>query len=606
MRHLKGNVLQRRFIIALWVAMCFVVASTSTQAYQTAVPLNTKGQVVAPNPAGKVGIQSSGSGQGVITTSTGGVIWWLHITDTQDVWYNASKIAWFREFLNSTQHVIGPAFIFNTGDLVNDDTQGFFGGDPGQKVSDWTTYAEILNETGMNNSYYYDIIGNHDCYSDPGNFYYFNDSMQKQLNYDFMINTSFGNYHFIGLDTEAYHGIKYPFEMFGHINQTALDWYQSALAAHADANVTVVFGHTPGYEIFEGFDRFFALNRQYNVAVYLTGHGHENSWQLLDNRVVSWETRIFGAFNDSYRICAIDNDGFATSTESKDSWPVGVITSPVDFHNVYASYDRAKLASPTAVHVLAWDPFGVASVEWRATLSGEDQNTWTPWIAMQLQSGPLYSAPADARLADGATHLLQARILSTSGAEKIEQIEYQSTPVITFGWWAARPLLAVVILGACTGVPAVKYAGRRAGRFKPKRPDEQVDPVLRKIFLVKLACMFILPLTFATIFPGEVVAVFGLFYWGTPTFYVSALNLLFFMAGWGFGLLLPLLALSPRKRYQMLGIFMPLSIGTSAFLLVYYVATVSLIALVAPGYYMGFACDFLMMRRSVTLIKEMR
>jgi len=55
-----------------------------------------------------------------------------------------------------------------------------------------------------------------------------------------------------------------------------------------------------------------------------------------------------------------------------------------------------------------------------------------------------------------------------------------------------------------------------------------------------------------------------------------------------------------------LGIFMPLSIGTSAFLLVYYVATVSLIALVAPGYYMGFACDFLMMRRSVTLIKEMR
>ncbi len=544
--------------------------------------------------------------RGVLSNGASGIIWWLHITDTQDVWYNTTKKAWFRDFLNVTTRVIAPACILNTGDLCNDDTQGFFGGDPGQKNADWLAYAQIMQETEMNGSYYYDIMGNHDGYSDPGFTHFMTYSMQKRLYYNFTIQTPFGKYAFIALHTQEDTGIKYPFEFFGHLNQTELDWYETCLAGNVDANVTITLGHMPAYEIFEGFDRFLALNRQYGVDLYLVGHGHENAWQRVDNSMVSWETAMLGDLTDSYRIFAIDQNGIATSVESKDTWPVGVITSPVDWHNVYDGYNLDLLSAPGEVHVLAWDPQGIQSVEWRATLQADSEDSWSTWQSMLLQGGPLYADSWDSQLADGETHLVQARINNTLGQTKVGQIEYQSTLKSSFGWWFTRPLITIVIVGALILLLPLKCVLRRRHRLPPKREEQRVDHHVRRYMLVKLLAIFLVPLTFAAIWPNEVVAIFTLFYWRPTGPFVSAFNWLYSLASWVFGLLFPVLNLSPRRRYQMLLLVMPGSVGASFFMLSYYTMTLGILSLIAPGYYMGFICDALIIKREFVIIRQTR
>ncbi len=591
--------------LLLWVVASVIFSSpkssfSNLQALKSG-PSNVRSPLKIPRASSATLVD-----HGVLSNGASGIIWWLHITDTQDVWYNASKKAWFRDFLNDTARVIAPACILNTGDLCNDDTQGFFGGDPGQKTADWQAYAQLLQETEMNDTYYYDLMGNHDGYSDPGFTQFLTNSMQKRLYYNFTITTPFGKYAFIGLHTQEDNGIKYPFEFFGHLNQTELDWYEDCLSGNEDANVTIAFGHMPAYEIFEGFDRFLALNRQYGVDLYLVGHGHENVWERVDNRMVSWETAMLGDFADSYRIFAIDQNGIATSVQSKDAWPVGVITSPVDWRNVYGDYNATQLASPGEVHVLVWDPQGIQSVEWRATVQGDAQDSWSTWQPMVAQGGPLYAAAWDSQLANGETHLVQTRIRNTLGQEKVEQIEYQSTLKFSFGWWFTRPLIAIVVVGALITLLPLKSLLRRKHRLPPKRAEQRVDPQVRKYMLVKLIAIFLIPLTFAAIWPNEIVAIFTLFYWRSAGTFVSGFNWLYSLASWVFGLIFPLLNLSPRRRYRMLLLAMPGSVGASFFMLSYYTMTLGLLSLIAPGYYLGFICDALIIKREVSIIRRTR
>jgi hypothetical protein len=117
------------------------------------------------------------------------IFWFLHITDTQALYRDPARIAWFQEFLNNTQRVINPKFIVNTGDLTGEDYGGFFTPFPGPDLSEWQVYDQVLNETGMNASFYYDLNGNHDNYQDINYQYYLNYSMQHKLYYDFTIQT---------------------------------------------------------------------------------------------------------------------------------------------------------------------------------------------------------------------------------------------------------------------------------------------------------------------------------------------------------------------------------------------------------------------------------
>lgn len=543
---------------------------------------------------------------GQLQTESTEIIWFLHITDTQNMWYNPQRIAWFREFLNSTQKILNPYCIINTGDLVDSDYSGFFKVHNGQRIEEWVTYSSILNETGMNASFYYDVMGNHDRYYDKEASYYRNYSMQKQPYYDFTLNTTRSQYHFIGLNVPEDHGARYPFGLFGMLNNTELDWYEQKLEAHKGANVQISFGHMPAYEIYEGHDRFFAINRKYGVDLYLTGHGHINDVELVDRKMVSYETGHLSEYENSFRIIAFDNYGLSTSLQSKNGWPMGMITNPVCTDAVYGDYNQTKLVDVNEVHVLAWDPKGIQSVEWRATLEKDDEDTFSAWTPMQWKEGPLYVAPWNSALADGKDHLIQTRIINVDGTEKIEQIEYRSEAKFHFGWWLWRPLMIFLGIFMMLGIPSIKYGLRQMGKIKTKSSYETVDPLQRKYLMVKCASLLIVPLAFMPLIPGEIVGFFGLFIWSAEGIFLNDIAGMAIACAGIFGILIPAANISPKKRYWLLFVSMPLSLLLEALIVVYLIITMGTICLIAPGMYVLMLMDVLIMRRAAQIIKNQR
>ena len=530
----------------------------------------------------------------------------LPISDTQSTWGRADREIWFERFFNETFRTIDAKFVINTGDLVDSDYHGFLQKHTGQRAFEWQNYSLLLDRAGMNQTNYYDVAGNHDCYDDPGFTWYLDYSVQQKLYYDFTVNLDTGDglqkYHFIGLHVPEDNGIKYPFALFGYLNETELDWYESVLEKNQDAAVTVAFGHMPAYEVSQGGSRFFQLNKKYGVDLYLTGHGHDNTYQMVDNVMPSYETGKLTDDGNFYRIVAIENNIISTSVQVKDEWPVGVITSPVDHHNVYAQFPDKQIAEVEEIHALAWDPLGVDKVEWRYTKDEDHTDSWSDWAAMTPVSGPYYLASGSRDLADDEDHLIQIKITGGSG-EKIEQIEYKSERKMHWGWFYMRPLIIIGVVFIFS-TPALKYIARKRGTYPPKREEELVDPKLKRLLFLKMLCIFVLPLTFAPIWADEVVAVFALFYMRASGVYWYANNMLFASPLFLFGILAAAGNLSPRKRYWMSFIVVPLNIACIGFLVYFYAFTVGWLGLLAPGFYAIIGCELLIFRRERELMKS--
>jgi hypothetical protein len=410
--------------------------------------------------------------------------------------------------LNFTQKIINPAFIVNTGDLVDSDYKGFFQRHTGQRTWEWELYQDALTSTGMNSSFYFDMMGNHDVYSNPSFTFYRNYSMSKEIYYDFTITTDFGKYHFITLHVPEEYGIRYPFHLFGYLNRTELDWYENRLKEHSDSNLTFTFGHMPAYEIAEGKYRFFSLNHQYGVDLYLCGHDHLFNHEMIDGRMPSYCT---GHMTDGFRIIVIDNDIISTAAVYNDKWPVGVISSPVSVQNINMGLSPSRIRIINEVRVLAWDPTGIKSVEWRATTHKTDSNSWSSWSSMNHVDGPLYSASWMDSLVDDEYHLIQANITNVNHSSHIEEILYRSSPKSFFTLTHKTILLTGLIFGLVIGVPMGRYVLRSMSKLPQKKGDQKVDPILSRLLLVKIILFLIVPLTFAPIFPGTITAVFA---WG--------------------------------------------------------------------------------------------
>jgi predicted MPP superfamily phosphohydrolase len=540
---------------------------------------------------------------GVLQTANNSIFWFLHITDTQNMWYHPERREWFRTFLTDVKNTIDPVLILNTGDLVDSDYSGFFKVHLGQRIEEWQTYASILNETSMNSSFYFDVLGNHDTYGDPGYTHFRQYSMQKEPYYDFVVNPGFGDYHFIGLNMPEDHGIKYPFSLFAYLNKTELDWYEQQLNAHRNANLTITFGHMPAYEVMQGQSRYFALNRDYNVDLYLCGHDHQFNHEMVDGRMPSYGT---GHLTDGYRIVAVDNDVISTGVQMKNQWPAGVITSPVDVRNINPGLKTEVLTDIDSVRVLAWDPDGVVSVEWRATMEKKDVSTYSGWIPLTNVEGPLYNAPWNSALADGKSHIIQTRIVNINGSETIQEIEYRSAPKTFFTWGHKRALITVAFFGAVLGSPTIRYGLRQTGKIAPKRHDQQVDPKIRNLILLKLLLFLCVPLTVADIFPDTITMVFSWIYAGSFGLRWYMNNMMFSTLTLLFGIYFPSWYMSPRKRFWMVLWVLPLSMGTTVFMIWWYIYTVSPWAWISPGYYTLLLLDVLLYRRSIQLINQNR
>ncbi len=97
------------------------------------------------------------------------------------------------------------------------------------------------------------------------------------------------------------------------------------------------------------------------MAYYGCGHDHFNSYQAIAGTAA--------VDNGTYRIIAVDGDHVASSVEHVGAWTVGLFTNPVYSEFALGSQFQTDSSAPVsnAVRCLAWDPAGIARVDWRLT-----------------------------------------------------------------------------------------------------------------------------------------------------------------------------------------------------------------------------------------------
>ena len=100
------------------------------------------------------------------------LLWFVQITDVhinsfEKIFGVQSEL--LRQALNDIKNYIKPSFIIDTGDLVNGLNPLPYHQNPQQ----WMIRYKVLQDTQMNSSFYYDLVGNHDGYGNSDNFSYF-------------------------------------------------------------------------------------------------------------------------------------------------------------------------------------------------------------------------------------------------------------------------------------------------------------------------------------------------------------------------------------------------------------------------------------------------
>ncbi|MBD3354246.1 MAG: hypothetical protein GF364_22380 [Candidatus Lokiarchaeota archaeon] len=572
--------------------------------------VETSGNVIPDYPDAKDELKF-GNGEdlpnnGYLSGTDYNIFWWIHITDTQNVWVSESRINDMIFFLDNVIPLVKPTFTINTGDLVDSDYAEFILRSGGQRQWEWELYNSTFAEHNMNYTNFFDIVGNHDIYQDPEFDYYINYSISGQYfkTDQFLVNLIFpwGKYSFYQLSVTEDYGIEYPFALGGHMSKSEMAWFEGKLMQNEDANLSFAFGHQPPHQVFSALSpsgkMFIPLMKRYHVDYFGCGHEHINTYQNIGG-IASVETQQFKRDSGCYRIVSIDNDGIATSFQTGREFPIGIITNPIDIHHAIGDYDMEKHANPNKVRALAWDPSGINKVEWRADSSES-------WTLMNPVEGPLYDATFDTSLIDGKEHSIEIKITNNEADTKIESIVYKSTPKFFFGWNEGIPFLIASFIAIVFVIPITKFILRRKypERHGHKEGNE-IDMHQAKLLFIKFLILLCVPLTFTFVYNNSLTVVFSLFLIAKVGFIYTDIPLLFFAATAFVGLL-PV-ALNLGKKQEHLAIpWLFLSLIIIGFSLVFYIAKYPTISWISPGFYLSGAMDVLMIIRAINIRRAIK
>ncbi|MHA1339739.1 MAG: metallophosphoesterase [Promethearchaeota archaeon] len=540
--------------------------------------------------------------RGFLNSSDYKIFWWLHISDTQNCWAESEYLEYIKYFFNITVPLINPLFTINTGDLVDSDYSKFFSRVSGQRLWEWQLYNQTLRENGVNHTNYFDILGNHDVYGDEYYEYYLNYSISGSFfkTDQFVVNVRFswGNYTFYFLSAPDDYGLEFPFVMGGFMGRHELSWLENKLDKYPTSNLTFAFGHQPIHQIFSGLSpsgkMLIPLLTSKGVDFHACGHEHKNSYQNVRG-MACVETKQFHKDKGCYKIIAIDNDGISTSFQVGQKFPIGIITSPIDYHYSSGDYDENKLQNVDKVRALVWDPLGVNSVYWRS-----DENE--TWSSMTHIEGPLYQANFDQNLIDGKTHKIEVQINGNSGI-KTESIIYRSVVMPFFGWNEMIPILIAAFIGLVFVLPITKFILRRKNPEKyGRKPGHELDMKQAKLVFIKFIILTICPYAFSLAFADSLSVVFTFFIIANVENHLTFIYadiLLFIAATYYLVGILPVVLNLDRsiiKRGVIPWLFLSLIFEATFF--IFYFNRYSIIGLIQPGNYLMIVLDILMIKNA--------
>jgi hypothetical protein len=209
------------------------------------------------------------------------------------------------------------------------------------------------------------------------------------------------------------------------LDENELDFIESELSAHPDAELAFIFGHHP-FEADDsdwtdtgltyGLGAFINLIDFYGVSLYGHGHTHDYSenlyFQDLPDGIFYMSADSLGKSNrDHYAVMAVDGNGVSIVPAQKGEWPVVLITAPVDrclgqCPNPFAYEIPQSRANP--IRALIFDKNPVEQVHFRIDVTGD-------WQEMQqIDQTPVWFGLWDARTFDSGSHTIEVRAQGSS------------------------------------------------------------------------------------------------------------------------------------------------------------------------------------------------
>jgi len=347
-----------------------------------------------------------GSPRGAFYSSaTDRIFWFIHFSDIHigtDGSEDSNNLKWL---VTTARQVIAPEFLVATGDLTDSTSGNWLGYPNGPYQTEWDEYKNLLAAAGVNASFYYDLPGNHDAYNDQYFAYYRANSIQGGATGGTQVSWTrefhFGKYHFLGVCTPDNSGdpfsIFWPYGDYAGLDTTELAFIDAKLneTDNIAADLTMVFGHHPVTDTGEAGDTWLYYGHQafigtldtHGASLYGYGHTHASSdVQFTGNSYTGTMTGGIRYLNVdalgkdspySYEVIAIDCNGVSSVPATVGTWPVVLITAPVDrtlgaTANPYSYSVPAAAGNP--IRALVFDAGPVSSVLFRI----DAEATWHP------------------------------------------------------------------------------------------------------------------------------------------------------------------------------------------------------------------------------------
>lgn len=388
--------------------------------------------------------------------ATDKIFWFMHASDTHIGASGTTDTTNFQWLLTTARGVIQPSFIVLTGDLTDSTNGNIFGYPNGPYQAEWDQYKAIIDGARGENDwrdFFYDLPGNHDAYNDRYFAYYLANSVQGRATGRTQVSWTktfpFGTYHFLGVNsadnTGAGFSLFWPYGDYAGLDSTELAFIDAQLGASAGADLTMVFGHHPVTStgdsadtyLYYGHREFIGSLDYYAASEYGYGHTHANGeTQFAGNSYTGTMTGggiRYGSVAslgkdspNSFSIVAIDCDGVSSVTRPVGTWPVVLITAPVDRFvgtavNPYAY--TVPVASANAIRALVFDPAAVSQVRYRI-------DAGTTWHAMSrvADSSALWQGTWNASSATAGNHTIEVQATGTSVVSDVITVEVTGAP----------------------------------------------------------------------------------------------------------------------------------------------------------------------------------